>query len=141
MAGGNKKIHLHPNAGNNGFDKRPQDAGRYKKKYSEHIADIKKKGYQAPTRTEYFDMMGLLLAMDEGDLKEFAKDQARPYWIRLIVIDLNSKATRQRMMVDYRDWLFGRAAQAIDHTTKGESINTLTKEEAIKRSNELDNEY
>lgn len=28
-----------------------------------------------------------------------------------------------------------------DHTTKGESINTLTKEEAIKRSNELDDEY
>ena len=28
-----------------------------------------------------------------------------------------------------------------DITTKGESINTLTKEEAIKRSNELDDEY
>lgn len=98
--------------------------GRPKKKYSQHIDDIKKKGYQAPTRTEYFDMMGLLLAMDEDDLKEFAKDQTRPYWIRLIVIDLNSKATRQRMMADYRDWLFGKAMQAIDHTTGGEKIDT-----------------
>lgn len=27
MPGGHKKIHKHPNAGINGFDKRPQDAG------------------------------------------------------------------------------------------------------------------
>ena len=28
MAGGNKKIHEHPNANSNGFGKRPQDAVR-----------------------------------------------------------------------------------------------------------------
>lgn len=94
--------------------------GRPKKKYSQHIEDIKKKGYQAPTRTEYFEMMGLLLAMDEGDLKEFAKDQTRPYWVRLIVIDLNSKATRQRMMADYRDWLFGKAENNVKQDIKVE---------------------
>ena len=92
--------------------------GRPKKKYSEHISDIKKKGYEAPTRTEYFDMMGLLLAMDEDDLKDFAKDKSKPYWVRLIVIDLNSKATRQRMMADYRDWLFGKAEQKHDVTVR-----------------------
>lgn len=101
--------------------------GRPKKKYAQHIADLQEKGYQAPTRTEYFDMMGLLLAMDEDDLKEFAQDQTRPYWIRLIVLDLNSKATRQRMMADYRDWLFGKATQAIDHTSKGKEITSITR--------------
>ena len=111
MAGGNKKIHEHPNAGKNGFEKRPHEAGAKKKLYSEHISDIKKKGYSAPTKAEYFDMVGLLLSMEEEDLKEFAGDKNRPYWIRLIVIDLNSKATRQKMMADYRDWLFGRAEQ------------------------------
>lgn len=94
--------------------------GRPKKKYSQHIADVKKKGYEAPTKAEYFDMMGLLLAMDEDDLKEFAKDKARPYWIRLIVIDLNSKATRQRMMADYRDWLFGKAGESVSLEHSGE---------------------
>lgn len=94
--------------------------GRPKKKYSQHIDDIKKKGYEAPTRTEYFDMMGLLLAMDEDDLKDFAKDQTKPYWIRLIVIDLNSKATRQRMMSDYRDWLFGKAWESVSLKHSGE---------------------
>ncbi len=89
--------------------------GRPKKKFSDHISDLKKKGYSAPTRTEYFDMVGLLLAMEEEDLKEFAKDKKRPYWIRLIVIDMNSKGTRQRMMADYRDWLYGKAESSIKH--------------------------
>ena len=102
--------------------------GRPKKLYSDHIADLKKQGYAPPTKTEYFDMVGLLLAMEEDDLKTFAQDKTRPYWIRLIVIDMNSKATRQKMMSDYRDWLFGRASQQIDHTTKGNEIvaNVLT---------------
>lgn len=85
--------------------------GRPKKLYSEHIKDLKDKGYNPPTKTEYFDMIGLLLTMQEDDLKEFASDKSRPYWVRLIVIDLNNKNTRQKMMSDYRDWLFGKAEQ------------------------------
>ena len=111
MPGGDKKIHEHPNANSNGFAQRPHEAGRKKKNYTEHIEDIKKKGYTAPTKSQYFEMVGLLLSMEEDDLKDFAKDKSRPYWIRLIVVDLNSKQTRQRMMSDYRDWLFGKATQ------------------------------
>ncbi|MGO3285919.1 MAG: hypothetical protein ACTIK4_13410 [Mesonia sp.] len=113
-------------------DPRINRKGQPKKKYSEHISDVKKKGYEAPTKTEYFDMMGLLLAMDEDDLKEFASDKTRPYWIRLIVIDLNSKNTRQRMMSDYRDWLFGKAKMDVDHTTNGESINHISLGSGVK---------
>lgn len=123
MAGGRGKIHEHPNAGKNDFSVRGgADGGRPKKLYSDHINDLKAKGYAPPTKTEYFDMVGLLLAMEEEDLKAFAQDKSRPYWIRLIVIDMNSKATRQKMMSDYRDWLFGRASQQIDHTSKGERM-------------------
>ena len=97
--------------------------GRPRKLYSDHIKDMKDKGYSPPTRTEYFDMVGLLLAMTEEDLKTFAQDKDRPYWIRLIIIDMNSKNTRQKMMSDYRDWLFGRASQTMDVTSKGDKIN------------------
>ena len=97
--------------------------GRPRKLYSDHIKDMKDKGYSPPTRTEYFDMVGLLLAMTEEDLKAFAQDKDRPYWIRLIIIDMNSKNTRQKMMSDYRDWLFGRASQTMDVTSKGDKIN------------------
>jgi hypothetical protein len=110
-----------------GFHTNPErinKKGANRKLYSTHIKDIKDKGYEAPTKVEYFDMMGLILAMTETDLKEFAKDTEKPYWIRLIVIDLNSKATRQRMMSDYRDWLFGKAEQKTDITSKGEQINS-----------------
>ena len=96
--------------------------GRPKKLYSDHIADLKAKGYQAPTKSEYFEMVGLLLSMQEDDLKDFAQDKQRPYWVRLIVIDMNSKATRQKMMSDYRDWLFGRAQQQVDHTSGGDKM-------------------
>lgn len=109
----------------NGFKEHPERINRTgvnRKVYSQHIQDIKDKGYVAPIKSEYFDMIGLLLAMEENDLKEFAKDTTRPYWIRLIVIDLNDKKTRQRMMSDYRDWLFGKAEQKMEHS--GELIIT-----------------
>jgi len=96
--------------------------GRPKKTYSQHIDDIKSKGYIAPTKTEYYDMIGLLLSMNEDDLKEFAKDTERPYWIRIIVIDMNKEKTRQNLMTDYRDWLFGKAKQSLDHTNNGEAF-------------------
>lgn len=99
--------------------------GRPKKLYSDHIQDLKKKGYQPPTKTEYFDMVGLLLAMEEDDLKDFAQDKTRPYWIRLIVIDMQSKNTRQKMMSDYRDWLFGKAESNQKHEVKADSGITI----------------
>jgi hypothetical protein len=97
--------------------------GRPKKKYSEHISDVKKKGYEAPVKAEYFEMIGLLLSMEEEDLKDFAKDKGRPYWIRLIVIDLNDKKTRQKMMSDYRDWIFGKAEQNKTLTHQSNDFN------------------
>jgi hypothetical protein len=100
--------------------------GRPKKNYTQHIEDIKKKGYTAPSKSEYYEMVGLLLSMNEEDLKDFAQDIERPYWIRLIIIDMNSKNIRQRMMSDYRDWLYGKAQQSIDHTTKGEPLQMPT---------------
>ena len=49
--------------------------------------------------------------MNEEDLKEFAQDKDKPYWIRLIILDLNNKNLRSRIMIDYRDWLYGKADQ------------------------------
>lgn len=114
MAGGYKKIDKHPNAGKGNFKANPQNAGRKKKKYSQHIREIKRMGYEPPSREEYFEFIGMFLVMEEDDLKAFAQDKTRPYWMRLIVLDMNNKATRQRMMSDYRDWLFGRPENKVD---------------------------
>ena len=93
-------------------------AGRPKKTYTQHIADIKAKGYALPTTEEYKDMMLMLLSMTEEDLKQFATEKERPYWVRLIIIDLNNKQSRQKLMSDHRDWLFGKAQQNVSLDAK-----------------------
>ena len=109
-----RKIH---NVNTNGLDKNPQNInrnGRPKKNYTIHIEKIKAKGYSAPTKSEYFEMIGLLFVMSENDLKEFAEDKENPYWVRLLIIDLNNKLIRSRLMSDYRDWMFGKSDQRIE---------------------------
>jgi hypothetical protein len=101
--------------------------GRPRKTYSVHIAEIKKMGYEAPTKTEYFDLVSLLLAMTEDDLKEFAEDQERPYWIRVLITDLNNKKTRSKLMTDYRDWLFGKAKQNLELDASIDGELTITR--------------
>lgn len=96
--------------------------GRPKKSYTIHITEIEKKGYEAPSKNDYFKIVGLLLVMTEADLKTFASDQNKPYWIRLLIFDLNNKQIRHRLMTDYRDWLFGKAEQYVDLSTKGQPI-------------------
>lgn len=99
--------------------------GRPRKLYKHHIADLKQLGYQAPTHTEYYELIGILLSMTEEDLKNFAADKTRPYWVRVIITDLNSKRTRQKLQADYRDWLFGKAKQQVDLTSNNKEIPIL----------------
>jgi len=106
-------------------DPRINRKGQPVKKFSEHIKELKAKGYEAPTRNEYFEMVGLLVSMTEVHLNEFSSDKDKPYWIRLIVMDLNNVVNRTRMMSDYRDWLYGRAAQQVDMTTNGKEIQNV----------------
>lgn len=124
MAGGRGKINEHPNAGKGNFSANPENInrkGRPVKNYKEHISEIKSKGYQAPTHAEYYEMVSLLLSMTEDDLKEFATDEDRPYWIRCLIVDMNNKQTRQRFMEDLRDWLYGKAKQEIKAEVKTEN--------------------
>lgn len=100
--------------------------GRPKKTYKQHIADIRAKGYKPPTPEEYRDMVLLLLSMTEEDLKIFATEKERPYWIRVIITDLNNKNSRQKLMSDHRDWLFGKAKQEYNHLSGGEKISNIT---------------
>lgn len=96
--------------------------GRPKKNYKQHIEDVIRMGYRRPSRDEYFEMMGLLMAMDERDIKAFGKDKDRPYWVRLIITDLQNKHVRQKLMADYRDWMYGKAKIQVDHTSAGERM-------------------
>jgi hypothetical protein len=102
--------------------------GRPKKNYSDVISELRAKGYKPPCKSEYFDMIGMLLVMNEEDLQDFAKDASKPYWIRSIAIDLNNKNMRQKITSDHRDWLFGKASQKMEVENKG-SVIIITEQE------------
>jgi hypothetical protein len=119
--GGRKDIYKDAN----GFDKNPQNInkeGRPKKNYNEIIDELRAKGYKPPTKSDYFEMIGMLLVMSEKDMDEYESDKERPFWIRGIIKDLRDKNTRSKINADYRDWLFGKAQQKIDVDTKGSII-------------------
>jgi hypothetical protein len=103
-------------------DTRINRGGRPKKSYSAIIQSMKALGYEAPTVTEFHEVLGLLFVMNEADMKQMQDDESTPQWVRLTIAELNNKNTRHRVMADHRDWLFGRAKQSIDHTTAGEAI-------------------
>jgi hypothetical protein len=102
--------------------------GRPRKNYSDVISELRAKGYKPPCKSEYFDMIGMLLVMNEEDLQDFAKDSNKPYWIRSIAIDLNNKNMRQKITSDHRDWLFGKASQKMEVENKG-SVIIITEQE------------
>jgi hypothetical protein len=97
-----------------GFDKNPENInrnGRPPKLYSDCIKELKTKGFKPPSKSEYFEMVGMLIVLTESELIEFQKNKQNPLWLRLIITDLNNKNTRQKLMTDYRDWIYGKAEQ------------------------------
>lgn len=107
-------------------DPRINRKGQPVKNFTHHINELKAKGYTAPTKQEYFDMIGLLLVMTKPDIIEFEKDEAKPYWIRIIAKDLQNESQRVKLMQDQRDWMYGKAQQSTDLTTGGKEIKMPT---------------
>lgn len=124
----------------NGLDKNPQNIGRAnaKKSYKDIIVELKGKGLTPPKKNEYYEITAMLLVMSEEDLKDFASNKERPMWIRWLINDLSDRKIRHKIQSETRDWLFGRATQSTDLTTKGEKIltpvtaGTMTREEMLQ---------
>lgn len=117
----------------NGFDKNPQNINRYganRKTYTSLINSIKEKGFVAPSKSEYYNMIGLLLVMNEAEMKDFLQNKDNPQWLRWLIADLSNAKTRQKMQSDYRDWLFGKAEQIIEN--KNTSLQIVVDEETKK---------
>ena len=105
-----------------GDDPRRNLKGAPKKTYNQILQDLEKQGYYAPTKSEYFDLIGKLLSMTEEDLTDFQENKDNPYWIRGIITDFTDPKLRAGLMADHRDWLFGKAQQKTDITSGGEKI-------------------
>lgn len=117
-----------------GFDERRNLSGAPKKTYKNIINNMESLGYIPPTQQEYYRMLTMLLVMTESDLKAFAKNDTNPHWIRTLIVDLNDKKIRQRMMKEIQDWLFGSSKRQdeIEDTTKSFEMYSKWLDEAQK---------
>jgi RecB family exonuclease len=116
MAGGNKKIHEHPNAGKSTFRERPGDINRKgvpKKAYNSFI-EKHKETTEMVNKKSIQEVVSILFNMTESELLEAAKDKEMPFTIRAVIQALLDPKSRQKELADWRDWLFGRAEQKVE---------------------------
>ena len=108
--------------GINGFDKRPQDAWPPRKLFSDINNDLKAKGIKPLTKEQLIDAYALIFNTDEEDLQELVNEKKVkiPYVLKLIIKELNNKNSRSKALADYRDYMFGKAMQTTENTTKVE---------------------
>ena len=106
--------------------------GRPKKSFATINAELKAKGVTPLTKTALIDAYTLIFNTDEKELQNIAKDKGTPYGLRLIIGELNNSKTRSKALADYRDYMFGRAKESVDHTTNGENINVISLGSGVK---------
>ena len=109
-----------------GFDKNPQNINRTgvnRKSFSSFNLKCKENGIEEVTRNAYYSTVSNLMNLTELELQNISSDKDEVQWLRWLIEDLQNKDIRAKIMTDYRDWLFGKAQQAIDHTSLGKQIN------------------
>lgn len=125
----------------NGFGENPQNInrnGRPKKSFSLLNEKLKEEGYEPLSRSQLVEAYSLLFSVDEAKIQEIADDVSQPLAIRLIIAELTDQSTRGNAIKDMRDYLFGKALQHTDVTSKGETVN-IPIINIIKNSNDKEN--
>lgn len=98
-----------------GFDKRPQNINRKGRKpllIKDLVLKLKDEGYQQLTAEELTDCYTSLLNLDETRLKEIHTDKTAPYFLRLLVQNMNSPRFLE-VLDRVIDRSFGKAQQKI----------------------------
>jgi hypothetical protein len=100
--------------------------GRPRKSFATINAELVKKGVEPLTKTALIEAYTLIFNTDEKELISLAGDENTPYGLRLIIKELNNTKSRSKALADYRDYMFGRAKESVDHTTNGKEINIIS---------------
>lgn len=109
--------------------------GRPRKSFSVINAELKSKGIEALSKSDLVEAYGIIFNSTEKELKDLAGDKNIPYAMRLIIGELNSARTRSKALQDYRDYMFGKAKDSVDHTTNGKEINIISLGVGVKPEN------
>lgn len=136
---GNKNIHNHPNAGKGNFKTNPQNinrSGANRKSFATVNEALKKKGIQALTKNQLVEFYTLVFNATEDELRRIAEDKKTPFALKLILTELKDKNTRSKAIADLRNYMFGQAAQEINHTVKARVLTPEQMKEHLKNLNE-----
>lgn len=124
-----------------GFHNNPQNinrSGANRKSFATVNEALKKKGIQALTKNQLLEFYTLVFNATEDELKRIAADSKTPFALKLILTELKDKNTRSKAVADLRNYMFGQAAQEINHTVKARVLNP---EEAKELWKNLNDEY
>ena len=109
-----------------------------RKSFSVVNAELKAKWVTPLTKSQLIEAYTLVFNTEEEELQRIAKDKQYPYWLRLIIMELNNKNTRSKALADYRDYMFWKAIQKQEITWKDwESIKIDTKDINNKKTEDL----
>ena len=121
---GNKKIHKHPKANTNGFDKNPQNinkSGANRKMVSSVIKDLKEVGVEETTSVEIKAVYLMLVNLTIAEIEEKVKDDNQPALVRIVgkeVLSGKGFDIIEKML----DRAIGKAQQSINHDIQDNRI-------------------
>jgi len=116
----------------NGFALNPQNInrkGRPKKGFYYVNKTLEEKGFEKLEKKDYLDFVSFMMNCTEEELKKLAMNKSLPLFLRLMIGEMKNPKTRNLIMKDLRDFLFGKAAQDLNVDVKIKA-RVLTTEEA-----------
>lgn len=129
MAGGKNKIH----ETGKGFQNNPQNIqrkGRPINRFKTIIEKYIEQGAEPMTKDDFIKFLGVTMAMTENEMIALESDPNAPFWMRLVCRDIASGESRQKVLVDMYDRMFGKAKET--HEFKGEIKNSIDMYREIK---------
>lgn len=101
----------------------PENNGRKPKSFTLFNRMMKEQGVEPLSKEALIECYSFLFSATQAQIEEVADDNDQPLGLRLIIAEFTDERTRSKAMQDYRDYMFGKALQNTDVTSKGESIN------------------
>ena len=97
-------------------------SGANRKTWSKINKDLEALGLEPVKKETYMELIGRLMNADDEVLDELALNPKTPRWVKNTIVDLNESKSRDKIMSEYRDWMFGKATQKV--VTEDEEGNT-----------------
>jgi len=94
-------------------ENQPKTNGRKPKSFKMFNDKMKEEGYQPLTKEDLINCYAFIFSAEEEKIQEIANDETQPLALRLIIQEMTDERTRSRALIDFRDYMFGKAKEEI----------------------------